>query len=886
MDDLEEVALVGSDISTPTKPVVTLFLHRPIYNGLDAHPVKIENGLLKVPTSPHLSQAHTISLLSLVTLDGNRKDDLDFRKYIFIDWRQNKDLKYLKNTFRKGNKNVKPWRITKNGTLPNLPRPKKSGYYVMYRRIGGDGKDPEYERVNIQLKGEETLLNTADAIELYSHDQLAILEDEQRQKTRGTKRKREANSPGEFPSGLTAGTPSHGRLIGETYDFEFDILQCNTLITKHLRCYSDERLKEDKKPVPDEVLPALRKLQQYTYKWKDGTRDAGPMAQDIFQLFSKLIPGVVTYEDGTVPTSLQAIRDMGFSNGKLVVQQNAINMLQTKAIQELAKALDSLEQQVVKNTGQIEENSGKLIHNIALQTKEIELLEQQLAAKKRYIAEMNNEGSADCLATAKNAFMNAVSNEGNESDSSVSTLESEREDDFEFESTAASSCIPVRITIRHHNFEQFRASGEEDEFRRDLMGMLKSQFKLSWEDLTFAPKKPSLLQALQRKWWFRKEVQGKIEVVVLKGWRNKYFRQNSEVLQTRLGQTERTNIAKTAIQDTLENYIDTMMKRYMEGFHREEIEFSPGSVIAKFLLPPWWAAALHDAWNCYQANKGTEIVASQAKVLESMKTWHSSEVNFGVPIRKQAGKGLSTKQPKDNYPFAALAFTQNTFLSNPFLIGSQFHNCTREEKQQIEKGPYPVKAKIREMNDELKLAKNELTENQKHAIQRYEEVADRNQYLCIHIYGPAGTGKTYVALDFIQRELQSNSASVILVACTRKGFAKFIARWIVTRVLCSESNNTKMTHESILNRIHFCTVDNKGETMKAVLKWDEKRLELEKVEKVTYNLVVVDEAHHIIRDAKMWGEIYKNYFSVAGMRIILSDPSQDPSCDTVINSKF
>ena len=96
--ELEDTALSGSDISAPTKPTVTLFLHRPIYDDLDTHPIKIENGVLKVPTSPHLNQAHTISLLSLVTLDGNRKDDLDFRKYIFIDWRQNKDLKYLKNT--------------------------------------------------------------------------------------------------------------------------------------------------------------------------------------------------------------------------------------------------------------------------------------------------------------------------------------------------------------------------------------------------------------------------------------------------------------------------------------------------------------------------------------------------------------------------------------------------------------------------------------------------------------------------------------------------------------------------------------------------------------------------------------------------------------------
>ena len=112
--DLEEAALSGSDISVPANYILTLSLDRPLYDSLDAHPVKIEEGLLKVPTSPHLNKAHSIKLISLVTLGGTKKYDLDFHKYIFIDWRQNKDLKNLKNTFRKGKNKVKLWKIREN----------------------------------------------------------------------------------------------------------------------------------------------------------------------------------------------------------------------------------------------------------------------------------------------------------------------------------------------------------------------------------------------------------------------------------------------------------------------------------------------------------------------------------------------------------------------------------------------------------------------------------------------------------------------------------------------------------------------------------------------------------------------------------------------------
>ena len=120
-------------------------------------------------------------------------------------------------------------------------------------------------------------------------------------------------------------------------------IDCNTLITEHLRCYSDERLKTILSPLHANMLPLLRTLEQYVYTWKDGTPDAGPMAQRIFELFGKDIEGIVTYADGGIPTSLEEIRSKGLPDGKLVVKQNALKSVQFKALQELADTVDTIQ---------------------------------------------------------------------------------------------------------------------------------------------------------------------------------------------------------------------------------------------------------------------------------------------------------------------------------------------------------------------------------------------------------------------------------------------------------------------------------------------------------------------------------------------------------------
>ena len=49
-----------------------------------------------------------------------------------------------------------------------------------------------------------------------------------------------------------------------------DTIKCNKLITEHLCCSSDERLKTILSPLHANMLPLLRTLEPYVYRWNDG----------------------------------------------------------------------------------------------------------------------------------------------------------------------------------------------------------------------------------------------------------------------------------------------------------------------------------------------------------------------------------------------------------------------------------------------------------------------------------------------------------------------------------------------------------------------------------------------------------------------------------------
>ena len=87
--EFDETTTSGIDIHGPANCIVTLRLHRPTYNDesfLEHHPVSIEEGLLKVPTSPTRREAHFVTI-SDVSIAGRSVDvtNAEYKKYIFVE---------------------------------------------------------------------------------------------------------------------------------------------------------------------------------------------------------------------------------------------------------------------------------------------------------------------------------------------------------------------------------------------------------------------------------------------------------------------------------------------------------------------------------------------------------------------------------------------------------------------------------------------------------------------------------------------------------------------------------------------------------------------------------------------------------------------------------
>eukprot|EP00942_MAST-04A_sp_MAST-4A-sp1_P015362 g15362.t1 len=237
-------------------------------------------------------------------------------------------------------------------------------------------------------------------------------------------------------------------------------------------------------------------------------------------------------------------------------------------------------------------------------------------------------------------------------------------------------------------------------------------------------------------------------------------------------------------------------------------------------------------------------------------------------------KLISCKTPKD--------------INNLGIAGIKFNNP--------ENSPDNIMSNIRLICNTTKLAYDPLTKDQKEYIDKYEK--NKNQYKCVHIDGPAGSGKTFIALYIIVQTLlklvKVTQEKCILVVCTKNSLAMFLARWILIRILSKdpilytdneskgESNNNMVDPAMILNCIHFCTKDI-GATPKQlqfkILKHDVVGLEFVNITKAVsdYELFVVDEAHHmIVGEDPIWENIRGNYFFKAKQRVLLSDSSQNP----------
>jgi hypothetical protein len=224
------------------------------------------------------------------------------------------------------------------------------------------------------------------------------------------------------------------------------------------------------------------------------------------------------------------------------------------------------------------------------------------------------------------------------------------------------------------------------------------------------------------------------------------------------------------------------------------------------------------------------------------------------------------------------------------------------------------------------LSLDTLTTHQEQKL-REIQVEDRKRQH-VHVRAPAGAGKTFVALHYILGKLQKsdgagarkggNEGYVLFVARNRP-LAFFVARWIWARIeneapskkrhvwkhlhiltaptgdeaaevpwgcpTCDESNDPSDaecymcgTERGGTPLIPFTvSVDQEDQKIvfKPIVTLGDGQPEDATPAKSIYDLVVIDEAHHVYRDAALADFVemtYMRYFE--GQRIVLSDMSQ------------
>lgn len=158
-----------------------------------------------------------------------------------------------------------------------------------------------------------------------------------------------------------------------------------------------------------------------------------------------------------------------------------------------------------------------------------------------------------------------------------------------------------------------------------------------------------------------------------------------------------------------------------------------------------------------------------------------------------------------------------------------------------------------------------------HQLEKLQECLDvRHHYL--HLDSPAGAGKTFVAMHLAMEVLQAGTSSRVCFVARNEALCFFVARWISKRV------QNPLQRLDLLSRVHVLF-----EPFVAGPRAVRLRHGAISVEPATttgaahaYDLVVIDEAHHIFKDKGLRDAVNRHVQppSPAQRLLLLSDVSQ------------
>ena len=152
--------------------------------------------------------------------------------------------------------------------------------------------------------------------------------------------------------------------------------------------------------------------------------------------------------------------------------------------------------------------------------------------------------------------------------------------------------------------------------------------------------------------------------------------------------------------------------------------------------------------------------------------------------------------------------------------------------------------------------------------QREKLLEIRHTDASVHVKAPAGAGKTFLALHQTLELLKADSSTVLFVA-PAAGLVLFVVHWIVERVSVDLGWGDKKL-KKLLARLHLLYDSLADGPRAATVKNDLITTRCAKP-RASYDLIVIDEAHHIYRDEQLRA-IVGRY--AGNRRMLLSDVSQ------------
>jgi hypothetical protein len=165
-----------------------------------------------------------------------------------------------------------------------------------------------------------------------------------------------------------------------------------------------------------------------------------------------------------------------------------------------------------------------------------------------------------------------------------------------------------------------------------------------------------------------------------------------------------------------------------------------------------------------------------------------------------------------------------------------------------------------------------------HQVEKFKElmglmnhVSDSSEAKHLQLAGPAGSGKTFIALHQILQTLHEDEAAFVVFVAQNSALAHFVAHWMYTR--------TKDGNTQICSRLHIlCGPGLDSHCHFRVLGGKPMVQKFEQIGKdIEYSLLVVDEAHHLYSQESLVKRIAgfaKRFVKATTVWLLLSDVSQ------------